>query len=62
VDPGLRAYLLLRVTVEGRDEEGTRQALRHAATELTEAESHKVVELLSKTISGTSRNWLSRLR
>lgn len=59
--PDLHAYLLLQITIEARDEEATRQALRHAATALPEQQGHKVVGILSRTLPGKSRNWLSRL-
>lgn len=57
----LAAYLLCHVCVSARDEDATRQALRHAATELPDAQAHKVAQLLHASISGKGRLWLSRL-
>jgi hypothetical protein len=57
----LAAFLLAHACVSARDEDATRQALRHAATELPEAQAHKVALTLHASISGGGRLWLSRL-
>lgn len=59
--PDLGAFLLLHVCVSARDEDATRQALRYAATELSDAQGHKVVSMLHASISVDGRLWLSRL-
>lgn len=59
--PDLAAFLLCHACVSARDEEATRQALRAAATELTDAQAHKVALTLYASISGGGRLWLSRL-
>lgn len=57
----LAAFLLCHACVSARDEDATRQALRYAATELPEAQAHKVALTLHSSISGGGRLWLSRL-
>lgn len=57
----LVAFLLCHACVSARDEDATRQALRYAATELSEAQAHKVAMVLHASISGGGRLWLSRL-
>ena len=57
----LAAFLLCHACVSARDEDATRQALRNAATELPEAQAHKVAQLLHGSISGGGRLWLSRM-
>ena len=57
----LAAYLLCHCCVSAKDEDATRQALRYAATELSDAQAHKVATLLHSSISGRGRLWLSRL-
>jgi len=57
----LVSYLMAHACVSARDEDATRQVLRDAALNLPQSESHKVASLLSTTISGPGRLWLSRL-
>ena len=57
----LAAFLLAHACVSARDEDATRQALRHTALELPEAQAHKVALTLHNTISGGGRLWLSRM-
>lgn len=59
--PDLEAFLLLHACVSARDEEATRQALRHAAVNLPQGQAHKVASVLHASISGGGRLWLSRL-
>jgi hypothetical protein len=59
--PDLALFLLCHAAVSARDEDVTRQGLRAAATDLQEAEAHKVALTLHNTISGGGRLWLSRL-
>lgn len=62
MEPGLLALLTLHVAVLGRDEEATRQGLRHVALELDEREAHRVVQTLQATLDDQGRGWLMRLR
>lgn len=57
----LAAFLLCHACVSARDEDATRQALRAAATDLSDAQAHKVATTLHASISGGGRLWLSRL-
>ena len=57
----LECFLMLHACVSARDEDLTRQVLRHVATTLPEAQAHKVVSVLHASISGGGRLWLSRL-
>ena len=57
----LEAFLLLQVTVDHRDGEATRQALRHAATVLEPKEAERVATTLAGTIPPAARHWLSRI-
>lgn len=57
--PDLHAFLLLQVTVDQRDPEATRQALRHAATTLEPREAEHVARTLAGTIPPKARTWLS---
>lgn len=57
----LASFLLCHACVSARDEDATRQALRAAATDLTDAQAHKVATVLHASISGGGRLWLSRL-
>jgi hypothetical protein len=59
--PDLALFLLCHAAVSARDQEVTRQGLRAAATDLQEAEAHKVALTLHNAISGGGRLWLSRL-
>lgn len=55
----LHAFLLAQVTVDHRDAEATRQALRHAATTLEEKQAEHVARTLAGTIPPRARTWLS---
>lgn len=57
----LAAFLLCHACVSARDEDATRQALRAAATDLSDAQAYKVATTLHASISGGGRLWLSRL-
>lgn len=59
--PDLHAFLLLQVTVDHRDPEATRQALRHAATTLEPREAEHVARTLAGTIPPKARHWLSMI-
>lgn len=59
--PDLASFLLCHACVSARDEDATRQALRAAATDLPDAQGHKVAQVLYQSISGGGRLWLSRL-
>lgn len=61
MEPGLMALLTLHVAVMGRDEEATRQALRHIALEMDEREAHRIVQVLQATLDDQGRGWLMRL-
>lgn len=55
----LEAFLLLQVTVDQRDGEATRQALRHTATVLEDRQAESVAHLLAGTLPPKARHWLS---
>ena len=57
----LAAFLLSWAAVSARDEDATREALAHAATELPEREGHRVARTLHEVISPGGRDWLRGL-
>lgn len=59
--PDLLAFLLCQVTVDHKDPEATRQALRHAAVTLEDKAAEQVATVLAATIPPKSKVWLSRI-
>lgn len=57
----LAAFLLAHACISARDEDATRQALRHAAEDLPDRQAHQVAHSLYRWLSPDGRAWLQRM-